>query len=100
MKRIGWIAMLLCTALVMTGCSNSDDQNGKPEGGDSAPAAGGDDSGSAGGSDDLGTGTEAAAKSMSGKGGNKVTGAVGNALLKSVTGSTGKDDDLDKAPEF
>ena len=104
MKRIGWIAMLLCMALVMTGCSNSDDQNGKPDGDDSAPATGsatgGDGSGTAGGSGDLGTGTEAAAKSMAGKGGAKVTQAVGKALKNSVTGSTNKDNDLDKAPKF
>ncbi len=102
MKHIGWIAMLLCMALVTAGCSNSDDQNGKPEGGD--------DSATAVESDDLGTGTEAAAKSMAGKGGTKVTKAVGNALLesvpvgkallKSVKGVTSKNKDLEKAPEF
>ena len=103
MKRIGWIAMLLCAALVITGCSKSDDENGKPAGDDSAPAAGsatGGGSGTAGESADLGAATEAAAKPTAGKGGKKVAGAVGNALWKSVTGDTDKDDELDKAPEF
>ncbi len=88
MKRIGWIATLLCLAWVMTGCSNSDDQGGEPAGGGSTPAAGGDRSGTAGGSVESSPETEAVAEQMAGKGGQKVNDAVGNALWKSVSGKT------------
>ena len=89
MKRIGWIATLLCLAWVMTGCSNSDDQSDKPTDDGSTPAAADSGSDTTGGSVDSSKGTEVVAKEMAGKGGQKVNDAVGSALWKSVTGDTG-----------
>ncbi|NQU25470.1 MAG: hypothetical protein HQ567_29655 [Candidatus Nealsonbacteria bacterium] len=88
MKRIGWIATLLCLAWVMTGCSNSDDQSGKPAVDGSTPAAGDDSPSTAGGAVESSSETKAVAKQMAGKGGQKVNDAVGNALWKSVAGDT------------
>ncbi len=91
MKRIGWIATLLCLAWVMTGCSNSDDPSVEPADKGAKPVAGDDDSGTAGGSVESSRGTEAVAEEMAGKGGMKVNAAVGKALWKGVTGGTDED---------
>ena len=87
MKRIGWTAMLLCMALVITGCPKSEDRNV-------------DSAGDVGEADDMGTGTEAVGKSMAGKGGKKVAKAVGAALWNSVKGDANTDKDRQEAPEF
>ena len=72
MKRIGWTAMLLSVALMMAGCSKSDPDTDSKDG-EAKPGAA-----------TLSPDPTDEVKVPENVDAEKVTGAVGNALLKSV----------------
>ena len=87
MKRIGWTAMLLAVALLTAGCSNSD-TNGDSKNGKSNSAAG---------TDSLPPPVDVEVPEN--VDGEKVTGAVGKALLKGLSGGP-SESKTDDAPKF